>query len=442
MKKILLLPYFIATIATAQSQLKTGAVIDTIVCKGNRSQSYAAFVPSNYNPSTPWPIIYFFDPVARGSEPVKKYAEVADELGYILVCSNNSQNGPINDSYIAADALFLDTENRFTIDKDRIYTSGFSGGSRVALAIAINTNQIAGVLGVGATEPISPDFRLLRKQNFKYVGLVGILDKNYDEHRHFKNKLDGLGVSNLLITSNLDHDWASSDDFRIGLLWMEKRENRKKLLFEAIKDKLLQANDSMPACEKYELATLANQAANTNLIPTIDPKEYKKALKAEGKLLEKEYAVKKQLFDSINFLLTFERIKKTTLDWIQLTSRRIKKLEEKDKSFENRVMYHRVLTASWGRAFEQARLDIPQKRYERALVGMEIYNTITKNALITNWWKSRIYSLMGKTEQSLACIEIVLQQGFNRKDLLYSSPDLENVRNAQGFKELVEKYQP
>jgi hypothetical protein len=440
MQKLILLFCLILTgAASLRAQIKTGVVIDSIVCVGNGTQSYAAFLPSNYDSNSKWPIIYFFDPDANGRDPIKKYAEVANELGYIIVCSNNSKNGPVSDSYVAADAVFADTENRFSIDYDRVYTSGFSGGSRLALTIAINTNQIAGVFGVGATEPITPAIGMLKKPGFRYVGLVGVLDKNYDEHKLFKRKLNGLAIPTILITSKMDHDWASREDFRLGVLWMEQRQDRNDLLADAIKKKLLQSKDSIPINDKYELAQSGNKAGSEQLL-RIDSKEYKKLVREENKLLKKEYQMKKQLFDSIRFLLSLEKVEKRTLDWIQNRTNQIQKMKEKSKSFEERAMYHRVMTGTRGGAFEGARLDIPQKRFERALVGMEIYNAMTKNVLTTNWWKSKIYSLMGRTKESLACIEIILQEGFKRTDLFLSNPEFENVRNTKAFTDLLEKY--
>jgi hypothetical protein len=439
-KFILLSCLILLSTASLKAQIKTGVVIDSIFCAGNSKQSYAAFLPSNYTPNSKWPIIYFFDPDADGSTPIKKYAEVANELGYIIVCSNNSKNGPVSDSYIAADAVFLDTENRFSIDFEKIYTSGFSGGSRLALAVSIITNQIAGVFGVGATELNTPDISSLKKQGFKYVGLVGILDKNYNEHKLFKRKLNSLGIPTILITSKIDHDWASSEDFKLGILWMERRQDRNDLFIDAIKNKLLQSMDSIPISEKYELAELGYKAGSMEPLP-INSKEYKKAVKREDKLLKREYSMKKELFDSILFLLSLKKAEKRTLAWIQFRTNQIQKSKEKSKSFEMKTMYHRVLTSARGTAFEGARLDIPQGQFERALVGMEIYNAMTKNTLTTNWWKSKIYSLMGRTKESLECIEVILQQGFKKTDLFLSNPEFENVRNTQAFHDLLKKYQ-
>jgi hypothetical protein len=43
-----------------------GQVIEKVVCEGSPDESYALYLPSNYTPSKRWPIIYAFDPGARG----------------------------------------------------------------------------------------------------------------------------------------------------------------------------------------------------------------------------------------------------------------------------------------------------------------------------------------------------------------------------------------
>lgn len=109
----------------AHGQLEYGSVVDTVMCASNK-QTYSLYLPSYYSPEKPWPIIYFFEPAARGSLPVRLYSDVDEELGFILVCSNNSRNGSFQLGFEAADAMFADTETKLSIDTERIYTSGFS----------------------------------------------------------------------------------------------------------------------------------------------------------------------------------------------------------------------------------------------------------------------------------------------------------------------------
>ncbi len=72
--------------------LVAGQVIEKVLCTGLLGQSYALYLPSNYTPSKRWPILYAFDPGARGRIPVTLYKDAAEKHGYIVAGSNNSQN--------------------------------------------------------------------------------------------------------------------------------------------------------------------------------------------------------------------------------------------------------------------------------------------------------------------------------------------------------------
>ena len=72
--------------------LPVGQVIPEILCVADTSESYALYLPSNYSPDKRWPIIYAFDPVARGKLPVGLFKEAAEKYGYIVAGSNNSRN--------------------------------------------------------------------------------------------------------------------------------------------------------------------------------------------------------------------------------------------------------------------------------------------------------------------------------------------------------------
>ena len=93
-------------------------VTPSLKCLDDPSQSYALYLPSQYSPDRRWPIIYAFDPSAHGRISVELYQNVAEKYGYILVGSNNSQNGPEAPAMAATQAVWLDTHRRFSIDKE------------------------------------------------------------------------------------------------------------------------------------------------------------------------------------------------------------------------------------------------------------------------------------------------------------------------------------
>src|SRR5262245_66275624 len=115
-----------------------GKISEDVKCVAEPAQSYALYVPSNYSPDRLWPVIFAFDPGARGRVPVERYQAAAERYGFIVAGSNNSRNGSTENSK-AIVAMTGDVLSRFSIDERRIYLAGMSGGSRVALGVALGS---------------------------------------------------------------------------------------------------------------------------------------------------------------------------------------------------------------------------------------------------------------------------------------------------------------
>ncbi|HEX8290578.1 MAG TPA: hypothetical protein VF570_02405, partial [Pyrinomonadaceae bacterium] len=116
-------------------ELPRGQVIERVAARRDPSQTYALYLPSNYTPARRWPIVYCFDPAARGALPARLFAEAAERFGWVVAGSNNSRNGPVKASLDAAAAMAEDAEARLSLDRGRVYTAGFSGGARQAVLL-------------------------------------------------------------------------------------------------------------------------------------------------------------------------------------------------------------------------------------------------------------------------------------------------------------------
>jgi len=168
-----------ARLAAAQT-LPRGQVIDAVVAAADSAQSYALYLPSAYSTDRTWPILIGFHPGARGRAIVEAYRDAAERYGFIVAASNNSRNGPWEVSARAASAMFVDIGQRFAADVNRIYLTGHSGGSRVALEIALANKQFAGVIASSAGYP---DARPRASVRFPIFGTAGTEDFNYIEMR-------------------------------------------------------------------------------------------------------------------------------------------------------------------------------------------------------------------------------------------------------------------
>jgi poly(3-hydroxybutyrate) depolymerase len=151
-----------------------------VKCAAEPGQSYAVYVPSGYSPDRLWPVILAFDPAARGRIPVERYQAAAEAYGYIVAGSNQSRNGSWATSEAAIRAVSRDVAERFTVNDRRVYTAGMSGGARVALAIALSSPRIAGVVASSAG---FPDSKPRKSVGFVVFGTAGTEDFNYTEMR-------------------------------------------------------------------------------------------------------------------------------------------------------------------------------------------------------------------------------------------------------------------
>jgi len=171
---------------SAGQVLPPGEVLEAVTTLGDASQTYALYLPSTYTADRTWPILVGFHPGARGRAIVDTYRVAAERYGFIVVGSNNSRNGPWDISMRAATALFQDLGRRFAADGHRIYLTGHSGGSRVALQIALANPQIAGVIASSAG---FPDAQPRGSVGFPVFGTAGTADFNYIELRLLERAL-------------------------------------------------------------------------------------------------------------------------------------------------------------------------------------------------------------------------------------------------------------
>jgi predicted esterase len=211
------------------TDLPVGRLIENVQCAGDPSNSYALYLPSHYTPQRSWPVIFGFDPRARGRLPVERYQAAAEKYGYIVAGSNNSQNGSWAMSMAAAKAMTVDVSSRFPIDNKRVYAAGMSGGARVALGIALGSDLFAGVIASSAGYPDSKPRKSLR---FALFGTAGIEDFNYLEMRLLDRELTS---AHRLAIFEGGHAWLSSDLAMEAVEWME---------IQAMKSGRIQRNDA------------------------------------------------------------------------------------------------------------------------------------------------------------------------------------------------------
>jgi len=176
-----LLIVLLQTSTIPAQDLPRGQIVDEVTCAGDPTQSYALYLPSTYSPDRPSSLLIAFHPAARGRAMVDKYRAAAEKYGYIVAGSNNSRNGSWQLSLASIQAMSTDIPQRVSIDGNRFYMTGLSGGARVAMQLALGTkNMVAGVIASSAGYPDSQPRKSLP---FVVFGTAGTEDFNYLEMR-------------------------------------------------------------------------------------------------------------------------------------------------------------------------------------------------------------------------------------------------------------------
>lgn len=163
--------------------------------------TWTVHVPANINPEKPPGLLVFVSPIAVGRIPARLKPVMA-EKNLIWVAANQSGNKTdpgLRFSYALLAPLM--TDDHFRVDQSRIYVSGFSGGGRVASAIAPQypglfkgAIYICGVNSWGSSKP--PGIKQVRENRF--VFLTGTRDFNRSQTRDIYREYKQAAVKGIL----------------------------------------------------------------------------------------------------------------------------------------------------------------------------------------------------------------------------------------------------
>ena len=276
---------------SAAQELPAGRIIDTVTSSADATQSYALYLPSNYTPTRVWPLLIGFHPVARGRAMVETYQAAAEQYGYIVIGSNNSRNGSWESSRKSIAAMTSDVFRRFPIAEGRFYLTGMSGGSRVALQVALSSGKIDGVIASSAGYP---DSQTRSSVSFPIFGTAGTEDFNYVEMKLLGRELK---TPHRIVIFEGGHQLPPAAVALQGVEWLEVQamvkgaRARDTALIDRLYAKGLDAAEhaSTPAEQAQSLEALATDfkglrdltELNQRVTSMLKDKDIKKALSQE-----------------------------------------------------------------------------------------------------------------------------------------------------------------
>lgn len=438
------------------SQILGGKIVEKVICAKSPTQSYAVYVPSNYTPARAWPILYAFDPAARGNLPVNRFQEAAEKYGWIIVGSNNSQNGSMQQSLDAWVAMWDDTHQRFVIDGRRVYLTGFSGGARVAVYFARSCRDcIAGVIACGAGFPqgISPAADL----HFTLFAIAGFDDFNFPEIRNLDEALAKAGLTHRIEFFDGRHDWPPAALATESVEWME---------LQAIKSGKLQRNDKVideiwqkeiQRAKAFEESrrTLDAYHVYAGLVESFDglrevnefkekarmladSREVKDALRDERRQLDKQ----QELTDQLNTLIVEGESVAAPATGNRLRAM-VVELRTAGKAANDtgeRRIARRVLEGLVVQLFEEG-MDLlqRQKHYAAAAKSFKTVSEINPERPGAYYYMASAYALNGEKKKALQALQNAIQKGFSDRVAVTTNTAFDSLRTEPLYLELIDK---
>ncbi len=413
-------------ILSGQDNFLPGRITPRVTCLNDTAQHYAAYVPPGYTDSLDWPAIIFFEPAARAMLPLERYATLASEFGYFMFCSYNSRNGPNEPIFEAANALYADAFERFSLDRGQVCLAGFSGGARISCLIALSNPEIHCVIGCGAGFPHSerPDGNI----TFNYCGIIGKQDMNYQEMLMLDSVLDRRQARSILFTFPGGHRWPDTNTIRSGFYWLTTQSMRTgarppdKALLEQIRreyslraDTLRRHDDPLALARTLKNATLLLEgladveAFRTELEQLLISEDYAEALHDHYALAATESGLHGRYWSE------FEHISLRALDpdhpvrspsWWKKEFRKIDDLEDPDL----RARLHEfVVNGSWEQHIGALRAD----RYPVALTFLEVYGAGLPQDPSPDFYRARVHALAGDPAAMYHCLKMAIDKGFS-----------------------------
>jgi dienelactone hydrolase len=439
----------------ASQTFPTGSIIERVACVKDATQSYALYLPSGYTPERQWPIIYAFDPAARGSLPVKLYREAAEKYGYIVAGSHNSRNGPGVPLNNIIQTLWDDTHSRLAVDDRRVYLTGFSGGARVAsMAAYANPGRVAGILLHGAGfHSQSP---LTKGLPFVVYGLAGAEDFNYFELKQLDRALADAGVAHRLRIFEGGHAWAAAGDCTAAVEWLELHairsgsRTRDEAIIDASLGRAVAEAQAAESAHDFMRAAAAYEALAADYRGLRDVKDFEQkaaAIKASQPFKDdlKREKAEEQFFQrrSREFVALLQQLRRREEhDAAMADAKRTIAALQKQASDENaesdRRGARRLLALYSVTVREEAAQQQYSKNFRDLIDSLVLANELRPGQPQTLYQLAAAYALSGEKREAIETLKRAVEKGWDDAGEIARNPAFDSIRGERAYRQLLE----
>jgi dienelactone hydrolase len=438
----------------AQTQTPApGVVHPSVAVAADGLNSYALYLPSNYSVQKRWPLLLVFDPFGRGETGVKLFHEAAETYGFIVVGSNNSRN--FQDPSSAIRLLWTDVKERYAIDGRRIYTTGLSGGARVASSIALACkNCIAGVIANGAGLPTGASTPGPEASDWFLV--AGTTDFNYPELLKLKEALDASNTASRFVVYDGPHNWMPPEFAEQAMAWLQLRAMVKGLIApdqafisEQFSKRGGEAKNAQSrgdfVAEVREWREIARDFSGFRDVKGIEKlaqklaesEGYRKAKKNEKAMLELQDEVARKLGNLVAGINDEPDNRTAYFEQLQSAVSGVSR-EQKDAKLESKNAIARGVASAFAYAAETGQQAMLKKDFLSAKEMFQAGEIIQPESAWPSYLLATAYAQLGEKKQAITELKKALDKGMTNATALEDDA-FERMRDDKEFKEIQDR---
>jgi hypothetical protein len=440
-------------ISTRHNQPAAPNQIVDVTCASDPAQSYALYLPSAYTPARRWPIIYFFDPDGSGRRPLDLYKDIAETYGFIFVSSNNSRNFSSTESQ-TVNAMWQDTHQKLALDERRTYSSGFSGGARVAGAMALNcfSCQMAGVIAHGAGYPKNKG----RADNLLYCFAVGDRDFNWPEVITARREREQRGAPYRVRIFPGEHQWAPRDVMEDAIQWLVLKAmqagslapdttfiDRMLLKIRADAVDAERRHDAIAQFNAYRslvsdfsgLKDTGNAASK--LAALKDSAALKAALKGEHDQIDEQLAIERTISPNLNSYLdgSASDMNALRVEILQAMGG-LNDQASHSRNEAKRLVASRAFDSILVEGIEAGQQELEARHFEKAEACFQLMSDATKDP-----WPllllAETHASSGNLKLAIKDLQEAVRRGLKNADVIDLDKKLENLKSEPEFQKLL-----
>ncbi len=433
--------FAVVLVAAAQGAADfKGRILPKVACEADATQTYAIYVPSAYSPEKKWPVIFCFDPGARGTAPVERLQSAAEKYGYIVAGSLTSRNGPVAANIAAMQAMVNDVNAHLAIDPNRLYAAGLSGGARVATQMALG-GLAKGVIACSAGFP-DPE-EIPGRVPFVFFGTAGTEDFNYGEMKRLDSDLTDRKAAHRIVVFNGTHEWAPVALLAEAVEWLDLQamrtgaRPRDEALIQAALQTRLAAVPAAPGPERW----LALRALTADLQGLTDTRAYEQQVKELGAARSVKDWQKNELALGRREEAQREKLEDLAVGGSAAAQRKfaaeLRQAADAAEDTGERRLARRVITGFLMSGRDATRGLFEQKDYATAADRLELEVALRPGQPRTWYDLARAHALDGSKPRALEALKQAVAAGFHDTPRAEADPAFAKLVGDPAFQELL-----